>query len=84
MVRQQACILTAQRLRLLHSSYWNSTSPTASVFTVGTNNEVNGSANTYIAYLFATAPGVSKVGSYTGTGTTLNVDCGFTAERGSS
>jgi hypothetical protein len=33
----------------------------------------------YIAYLFATLPGVSKVGSYTGTGTTLNVDCGFTA-----
>jgi hypothetical protein len=61
------------------SSYWNNTSPTASVFTVGTNSEVNGSSNTYITYLFATAPGVSKVGSYTGTGTTLNVDCGFTA-----
>jgi hypothetical protein len=36
-------------------------------------------ANTYIAYLFASCPGVSKVGTYTGTGTTLNVDCGFTA-----
>ena len=61
------------------SSYWNNTSPTASVFTVGTNSEVNGSSNTYIAYLFATLAGVSKVGSYTGTGTTLNIDCGFTA-----
>jgi len=31
-----------------------------------------------IHYLFATLPGVSKVGSYTGTGSDLNVDCGFT------
>ena len=33
----------------------------------------------YIAYLFATCPGVSKVGSYTGTGTTKDIDCGFAA-----
>jgi hypothetical protein len=33
----------------------------------------------YVAYLFATCAGVSKVGSYTGTGTTKQVDCGFTA-----
>ena len=31
----------------------------------------------YVAYLFATLEGVSKVGSYTGTGNDLNVDCGF-------
>jgi len=40
---------------------------------------INGSGTTYIAYLFATLPGVSKVGSYTGTGADLNVDCGFSA-----
>jgi hypothetical protein len=34
---------------------------------------------TYVAYLFATCPGVSKVGSYTGTGTTQTINCGFTA-----
>jgi hypothetical protein len=34
---------------------------------------------TYIAYLFASLPGVSKVGSYTGTGVAgLDIDCGFT------
>jgi len=33
---------------------------------------------TYVTYLFATCPGVSKVGSYTGTGTTQVIDCGFT------
>jgi hypothetical protein len=32
----------------------------------------------YITYLFASCSGVSKVGSYTGTGTTLQVNCGFT------
>jgi hypothetical protein len=41
---------------------------------------INGSGQTYIvSYLFATLAGVSKVGSYTGTGTTLSIDCGFTA-----
>jgi hypothetical protein len=39
----------------------------------------SGSGTTYVAYLFATCAGVSKVGSYTGTGTTLQIDCGFTA-----
>jgi hypothetical protein len=58
---------------------WNSTQPTSSVFTVGTGSGTNGNGSTYVAYLFATAPGVSKVGSYTGTGTTLQVNCGFTA-----
>jgi hypothetical protein len=61
---------------------WNSTSPTDSVFTVSGNNNVNQSldpVNKYIAYLFATVPGISKVGSYTGTGSDVDVDCGFTS-----
>jgi hypothetical protein len=33
----------------------------------------------YISYLFATLPGISKIGSYSGTGNTINVDCDFTA-----
>jgi hypothetical protein len=57
---------------------WNDTSPTSSVFTVGTNDDVNGNTATFVTYLFATLAGVSKVGSYTGTGTTLQIDCGFT------
>ena len=60
------------------STRWNNTAPTASVFTVGTHTSVNASGDTYVAYLFATCPGVSKVGSYTGTGTTKQVNCGFT------
>jgi hypothetical protein len=58
---------------------WNDTAPTNAVFSLGTNDDVNGNTATFIAYLFATCPGISKVGSYTGTGTTLNIDCGFTA-----
>ena len=36
------------------------------------------SATNYVVYLFATVAGVSKVGSYTGTGALQTVDCGFT------
>lgn len=58
---------------------WNNTAPTSSVFTVGSDSEVNSPTRTYVAYLFATCPGVSKVGSYTGTGTTQQINCGFAA-----
>ena len=61
------------------SSRWNDTEPTSTVFTVGTDNGVNNSGYNYIAYLFASLDGISKVGSYTGTGYAVNVDCGFTA-----
>ena len=51
----------------------------SSSFTLGSNYSANGSGQNFIAYLFATLAGVSKVGSYTGTAATLNVDCGFSA-----
>jgi hypothetical protein len=53
--------------------------PTSTTFTVNSGAGCNASGTTYVAYLFATCAGVSKVGSYTGTGTTKQVDCGFTA-----
>ena len=59
-------------------TYWNDTTPTNTVFTVGPKDGTNQSGQTIVAYLFATCAGVSKVGSYTGTGTTKQVDCGFT------
>lgn len=61
------------------STVWNDTDPTSSVFTVGTSSGINASGRTYVAYLFASLPGISKVGTYTGTGSDINVDCGFTA-----
>jgi hypothetical protein len=53
--------------------------PTSTVFTLGGENTVNQSGLNFVAYLFATCAGVSKVGSYTGTATTKQIDCGFTS-----
>jgi hypothetical protein len=57
------------------TSRWGDTNPTATQFTIGAGNT---SGVTFVAYLFASAPGVSKVGGYTGTGTTQVINCGFT------
>ena len=72
-------VLNTTAAKATGATRWNSTYPTASVFSLGTATEVNTSAATYVAYLFATVTGVSKVGSYTGNGTSLTVPCGFTA-----
>jgi hypothetical protein len=62
------------------SDAWNSTRPTASVFSVSPGaNSTNASGSTYVAYLFATCAGVSKVFSYTGNGSSQTINCGFTA-----
>ena len=58
---------------------WNSTSPTSTQFTVDSQNSVNYNTGTYVAYLFASLSGISKVGNYTGTGNDINVDCGFSS-----
>jgi len=44
----------------------------------GFSGTTNDSGATYVAYLFASCPGVSKVGSFTGTGATQVINCGFT------
>jgi hypothetical protein len=72
-------ILNTTAAKTTGTNYWNSTTPTSSVFSVGTASATNDSGGTFVAHLFATCAGVSKVGSYTGTGTTLQVNCGFTA-----
>ena len=48
--------------------YWNNTSPTSSVFSLGAGADVNGNTQTFIAYCFAEKKGFSKFGSYTGNG----------------
>jgi len=59
-----------------------SAAPTATLFTPQTGGgsfvDANASGDTYVAYLFATCSGVSKVGTYTGTGALQTVNCGFT------
>jgi hypothetical protein len=57
-----------------------SSRPTATQLPVtGTAPEINASGSTYVTYLFASCPGVSKVGTYTGTGATQVINCGFAA-----
>ena len=72
-------VLNTTAAKATGATRWNSTTPTSSVFSIGTATEVNTSAATYVAYLFATCAGVSKVGSYTGTGAAQTINCGFTA-----
>ena len=61
------------------ADYWNSTSPTSSVFSVGTNAAINANNDTYIAYCFAEVEGFSKFGSYAGNGSADGpfAYCGF-------
>lgn len=59
------------------SGAWDNTSPTSSVFTVKNLGSTNASGRNYFAYLFATLAGISKVGSYTGNGSSQTINCGF-------
>jgi hypothetical protein len=75
--------LNANSAAATWSGAWNNTTPTSSVFTVGSGNAVNLSNTRYIAYLFASVPGVSKIGTYSGNGTaegnSQDIDCGFSS-----
>jgi len=46
------------------------TTPTSSVFSIGTTDGVNKASAVHIAYCFAEIPGYSSIGSYTGNGST--------------
>ena len=59
-------------------NWWNNTAPTDTNFSVGDNYQTNDSASTFISYLFASLDGISKVGSYTGNGSSQTINCGFT------
>jgi len=50
--------------------YFNNTSPTSSVFSIGQDVSVNSNGSTYVAYCFNNVEGYSKFGKYTGNGST--------------
>jgi hypothetical protein len=74
----RAIYLNSNIVPTVSAIFWNNTSPTDTVFSVKNDRATNGNTDTYIAYLFATVSGVSKVGSYTGNGSTISIDAGFT------
>jgi hypothetical protein len=58
-----------------YNNYVNA-QPTSTVFRLGAN--LGSTNDSFVAYLFATCAGVSKVGTYTGNGSTQAISCGFT------
>ena len=59
---------------------WNTTTPTATEVTLGsTDPVVNVGGASYVAYLFATVPGISKIGTlHRQEALLIDIDCGFT------
>jgi hypothetical protein len=54
----------------INAGAFNSTAPTSTVFSVGTDTSTNASTGTYVAYCFAPVAGYSAFGKYTGNGST--------------
>jgi hypothetical protein len=70
-------VSTATRYAFLNLT--NSFTNLASTLTPTTfEPAVDSNGVNYVTYLFATCPGVSKVGTYTGNGSTQTIDCGLT------
>ena len=63
----------------ISSTYWQNTSPTSTVFSIGTSGNPNRPSTTYVAYCWAEIAGFSKIGSYVGNGANDGtfVYCGF-------
>lgn len=72
----QIMFLNTTAAATTNTTYWNSTNPNTTVFSVGTNAAVNASGGTYVAYLFA-----SNAGGFGLTGTDNVITCGsFTTD----
>jgi hypothetical protein len=66
-------VLNSAAAKATGTARWNSTTPTATEFSLGTDIDVNANGQTYVAYLFAhdtASDGIVQCGSYTGNGAT--------------
>ena len=60
------------------AAYFNDTEPTSTAFTIGAHISVNDKmGQIYIAMLFASVDGISKVGYYDGSSSSLTITTGF-------
>ena len=61
------------------TTLYNSTAPSSSVITLGTNNASNGNNDAMLVYAFSEVAGYSRIGSYLGNGSSNGtfVFCGF-------
>ena len=55
---------------------WYNTAPTATHFTIG-QSRTNANNQDFLACLFASVDGISKVGTYAGSNSTQSINCGF-------
>jgi hypothetical protein len=71
-----------------NTSIWQNTTPTSTQFYLGTGDGINGSSQTYVAYIFADNDGdgefgptgdqdIIKCGSYTGNGSSQSINLGW-------
>jgi hypothetical protein len=62
------CNLNETAAKTTTSTRFNNTTPTSTVFSVGSAAQTNGSTQSMLAYVFAAVAGYSAFGSYTGNG----------------
>jgi hypothetical protein len=76
---EAAILLNTTAAKYASPVSFTSSATTFRVFGTGfpMDNSINSAS--YVAYLFGSFAGVSRVGAYTGTGGTQTINCGFTA-----
>jgi hypothetical protein len=75
----QYVYLNSTNASATYSGFWNNTTPTSTLISLGTDDNVTGNGDNIIAYCFAEVKGFSKAFSYTGNGSANGtfVYCGF-------
>lgn len=72
----QYMVLNTTAAAATNATYWNSTTPTSTVFSLGTSTNVNALNGTYVAYIFA-----HDAGGFGATGSDNIISCGtFTTD----
>ena len=61
-----------------NDTYWDAADTDTHFSVRGGNSGSDNYGDSYVAYLFADTPGVTKIGTYSGSSSDVNVDCGFT------
>lgn len=77
LLNTQYLLLNSTALAATGATYWNSTSPTSTTFSIGTAADVNTAGGTYVAYCWTPVSGYSAFPTWTGNGSTQNIILGF-------
>jgi hypothetical protein len=62
--------LNSTAAQAVDTTFWNSTAPSSTVISLGSNGRTNRSSSNMVCYAWAAIPGYSAFGSYTGNGST--------------